>query len=500
MTDSSTLLPNVMGISSDCQYNLKPSAVRSRSYRASVATTNKSSFNPGDTAILYVPGGRRNTYLDTTQTYIRFTAKNNDATVSTTGGLTANEVLFNLDNNGACFINRLDIFHGSNLIETLQNYNQLMTVFLDTNINPAQKLGLSTAYGTCSTVGTLGTSNVNGEFTLTSTFTGATATDTSRAGAILKGTTFASGSSVAVNQQLTFCMPIISGCIGLGSEKFLPLGKLNDDIRCEFTFETQNAAVVYSGKSSSPAAWTITSFELELCVVELSDEGQAMVDSYTSPEMPIYIHSNSWRGYSSNIPAGQQGGISILVPARFGSLKTIYLCPRRGTEITSATSYSLSSRINPNFAQYWWRVGSALLPAKYVVLESSTGSATTGGYAEAFMELQKTFHSVSSPENASCLPISIYNVRDSSNADVTAGVLVAKTGKDSYQNGFLIGQELESFALRSDVLLSGYNTLSQQVFFEAQINTATAVAYTFNFFAGFDQILVIENGIMSVRF
>lgn len=497
MTDSASLVPNVMGISSDCQYNLKPSAVRSRSYRASIAPTNKSSANPGDQLLCYVPGGRRNTYLDTTQSYIRYTIKNNDTTASVSGGTASTEALFNLDNNAACVINRLDVFHASNLIETIQNYNQLMTIFLDTNITSSQKLGLSTAYGTCPLVGALGLTNVNGEFNLTSTFTSAASTDTSRAGSILKATTFASGSNVSVQQQQTFCMPIISGTIGLGAEKFLPLGKLNDDIRLEFTFETNNAAVVYSTKAGTPAAvWTITSFELELCIVELSDEGQAMVDSYTSPEMPIYIHSNSWRSYSSNLPSATSGGCSFLIPARFGSLKTLYVCPRRATEIIDSKSYSLSSRVNPNFAQYWWRVGSALLPAKYVVLENAT---TAGGYAEAFMELQKTFHSVSSPENASVLPMEIYNVRDAA-ADAATSVGTVKTGRNSYQNGFLIGQELESFALRSDVLLSGYNTLSQQIFFEAQINTPTTAAYTINTFAGFDQILVIENGIMSVRF
>ena len=41
MTDSSVLLPNQVAVSSDCLFNMKPSAVRSRSYRASVLPTNK---------------------------------------------------------------------------------------------------------------------------------------------------------------------------------------------------------------------------------------------------------------------------------------------------------------------------------------------------------------------------------------------------------------------------------------------------------------------------
>ena len=65
-----------------------------------------------------------------------------------------------------------------------------------------------------------------------------------------------------------------------------------------------------------------------------------------------------------------------------------------------------------------------------------------------------------------------------------------------------MGFELESFALRNDVLLSGANTLSTQVFFEANMNVTagTASAYTLDFYAYFDQILVLENSILSVKF
>jgi hypothetical protein len=45
------------------------------------------------------------------------------------------------------------------------------------------------------------------------------------------------------------------------------------------------------------------------------------------------------------------------------------------------------------------------------------------------------------------------------------------------------------------------NTLSQQVFFECQINNATGnVTYTLDFFAQHDFILTLEQGILSSRF
>ena len=95
-----------------------------------------------------------------------------------------------------------------------------------------------------------------------------------------------------------------------------------------------------------------------------------------------------------------------------------------------------------------------------------------------------------------------YNVADA--AAATNGVLAigvaANQEANSYKNGFVIAQELESFAQRSDVLLSGMNTLSSQVFFETQIETAPTVAYNLDFFAWYDHIMVIDQGIISIKY
>ena len=445
MTDTTQLIPNNLAVTSDLDYRLKPSAPRSRSYRASILPTNKNTFNPTDTAIIYIPGGRRNTYLDCTQSYIRITLKNTSGTGA-----------FRLDHDANCVINRLDVFHGSNLLETIQTYNILSAYILDMQLSSAQKLPLSNVYGFD--------------------------TDGDR-----QGLNFASGA------QRTFCLPIFSGVVGVLNDKMLPIGLLADDIRLEFTFETLESAVVQSGTAG---VLQILDFQLQLTIVELSDEGENMVRSnYQYPQMPLYLHGNSWRHYVSALPAATSGGYSTLVPARFASLKQLALIPRRNTETASTTSYSLSSRVNPNIAQYWWRIGSAIIPSKAVYLESS---GNTGGYGEAFAELLKSWHALHTTSSSSALYLE-YNVAD---ATVTNCPQIAvNTGANSYLNGFVIAQELESFAQRSDVLLSGMNTLSSQVFFEAQINTAIgASAYTLDFFAWYDHIMVIDQGIISIKY
>jgi hypothetical protein len=466
MTDTNSLIPNQTAVSSDCLYTLKPSSVRARSYRASVPSSNKSSFAPQEVAIFYVPGGRRNTYLDTQQTYIRFTVQNNDTTVATN--------CFFTDQCGACFINRIDIFHASNLIETVQAYNVLFNYLLDFMFTPSAKQGLSALYGTSKAV-TYGDQ---------------------RRGAALYAT---------VSQRLTFCMPLISGTLGMGSEKLLPIGALSDDIRLELTWEQQNVAVCYNTTTAN-TAWSIISAELELTIIELSDEGQSMVESVTPFSQQVYIHGNSWRHYMATQAAQNGGQLSMLVPARFASLKTLVLCPRRSTEMTIANAYSLSSRINPNLTQYWWRVGAYIIPNKMVNIKNSN---STGGYSEAYCEIVRSFHSLTAPQYAAGVQFDYYNTQDAAN-DVTVGcansatvggLTTGNTNLNSYQNAFAIAQELESWASRSDILISGMNTLASQIFFEANIDTVgPTAAYTFDFFANYDQILVLQNGLLSAKF
>jgi len=451
MTDTTQLIQNNLAVTSDLVYRLKPSAPRSRSYRASILPSNKNSFSPTDTAILYIPGGRRNTYLDCSASYIRITLKNTSGTAGSS---------FALDHNANCVINRLDVFHGSNLLETIQTYNVLSAYILDMQLSQSQKLSLSNIYG----------------------FNGAASTR--------------QGVSLDVANQKTFCLPIFSGVVGVLNDKMLPIGLLADDIRLEFTFDSLLSAVVQSG---TPGVLSILDFQLELSIVELSDEGESMVRSnYQYPQMPLYLHGCSWRHYVSQLP-NSSGGYSTLVPARFASLKQLALLPRRSTESSSSTSYSLSSRANPNFTQYWWRIGSAIIPPKAVYLENS---GNTGGYGEAYAELLKSWHALHTISTSSALISTEYNVADTAVTDCPQTAV--QTGANSYKNGFVIAQELESFAQRSDVLLSGMNTLSSQVFFEAQITTpltgGVATTYSLDFYAWYDHIMVIDQGIISIKY
>jgi hypothetical protein len=443
MTDSASLIANQQALSSDVLYNMKPSVVRCRSYRASIPSSNKSTFAPSDTVIAYVPC-RRNCFLDTANSYIRFTIKNTDEAD-----------LFYVDNTASSFINRLDVYHGSNLLETVGNYDVLTSYLADFQLDQAKRYGLETAFG-C--------------------------------------TTDRKGSAVAATARQTFCVPLFSGTVGVMNDKFLPLS-LADDIRLEFTLNSALQSVCWAA-SVGVNNWSCIGFELELTILELSDEGMRMVEAVTPFDQPIYMHGTSYRHYSSNVPATSSGQQSFLVPARFASLKSLICCPRvAATNVL--TAYTVGSRINPNIDSYWWRLGSLIVPQKAVNLKNTN---TTGNYSEGYIENLRAWHSINNPLCASALSAAMFNVADA--ADTNCTVIAYNTLLNSYKNAFAIAQELESISNRGDVILSGVNTLNQQIFFEFANTTAIgASSYTLDFFANYDHILVLdENGLLSIKF
>jgi hypothetical protein len=479
-SDASGLVGNTIGVSSDCLYNLKPTAGSSRAYRASVPSSNASTFTGGQVGIFYIPSGRKNTFLQQDSSYLKFTVQNNE---------TDPLKYFNIDNMAGSFINRIDIYHSSNLIETIQGANLLYSYLFDCQILPSAKHGLSTIYGSNKLLITPGT--IADSITPMET----------RAGLSVFG-----NATVGNGQKLTFCIPLLSGLLGMGSESSLPIGELLDDIRVEITWEQNNVAVAYSAATST--TWSIIQAELQLTILEMGHESMEIVKSVTPFDKPVYMHMQSYRHYVSSLPAASSGGFSMLIPARFASMTRLIVLPRPNTTINNQLAYSISSRANPNISNYYFRIGSYLVPNKMITLQSSASSGS--GYAEGFAELLKSFHALSAPQYASGISADGYNVADTADNTVgggssaTVGLVTAfQNGTFSFQNAFAIAQELESYSNRSSVMLSGINCLGQQTFFEGAMNSSTTsltTAYTFDFFANYDCIVELSDGILSAKF
>jgi hypothetical protein len=173
----------------------------------------------------------------------------------------------------------------------------------------------------------------------------------------------------------------------------------------------------------------------------------------------------------------------------------------------NATAGYRSSSVNPNLSQYYFKIGQSVIPNKPVYLINGSGTGTlTGTYSEAYAELQKAFHTLGTAHGASSMAYNQYNVAVTANGNIPAGYAIntlrSQGVLDTSNNNFMIGQELESFAHKSNVILSGISTLNTNLFFTGTINsgaTTGASNITADVIGMHDLILIIENGLISSR-
>jgi hypothetical protein len=243
MSDSSSLnLPISTGMSSDFLLGLKVAAPKSKSSRVSVSPLNKSVFKAGDQIIIEIPTGRRGTWLDQSQSFLKFSVQCSSTAAANQGGSG-----IYLDNTAYSFFNRFDLFSGSNLLESISEYGELANFLIDTSLSASDKAGLS------SLIGTNATSNIqsNTAFAANASFVAASnyqstvttlQTPGDRSGFSMASVASTSGIDTAVSY--TFCLPLLSGVVGVNSSKALPVGKLNAPLRMEIYLANNDLASI----------------------------------------------------------------------------------------------------------------------------------------------------------------------------------------------------------------------------------------------------------------
>lgn len=443
MTDVSGLVPNNSAVPSEMGYGLKPSMVASRSYYTVVSPqSNSTNILPGSTVTHRIPCGRKNTFLDPTQSFLKISVKNNDADASF------------FDGSAYSVINRADVYHAGNLVDQILNYNRVANYLLNNTLTTAQRANLSTSMGF--------------------------ATNGSK-----------SGYELAQNDVYTACLPLL-GNLWLGADKMIPINMLSNDIECQWLLET-TANAFYNAGAAAPTDYSISSFELHLAYVEISDEAMAQVRQTMGQQ--VYIHGNTYRVAPLTLDANAAGSVSTLVPARYSSLRSLHFVPSPASyQVYNA--YSLSGAVNPNIATAQVRVGQLTVPNKPLQF---INAGLVGGFAEAYLSVQRAFHAVSSTECEGVYTAAGFNVAQAAIANTPVSAIPAITASST--PSFSFAQELESVAHKQSVLVAGMNTLSTNVFLDLTLSAAPSQSYTIYSISNIDSILVIDTttGIMSVR-
>jgi hypothetical protein len=462
------------------KYGSKVESASARSYRTNIAPQNGTgTYSLGDTIIINIPT-RNNLVLVPTESYLKF-----NATVTTSG----NGVVARWDSCGAHgLIQRVRVFHGSNLLSDIDSYGLLAKMLFDLQVAPDSAYGkLNVLAGTrndlVSNLPTIATIDAT---TAETTLALANALKASFNTSSISGLQINAGDSLGTSIQAaapvtnTYCLNLISLVGTLCSANYLPLFAMTS---APLRVEIQLVSSGYQAMASSGAIASIglTNVEYIGNFIELGDQAMSMV--YGSLQgSPLQFVVPDYRNYqySYQLPDAITQ-CSFPIPAKFSSLKSLFITIRESANINTATYFPYSS-VTRGIQDIQFRVGATLMPTKAV-----------NTLPEMFAEVLKAMGSMSDLNYSPSIEKLSYSLAASAANSVRG---------NTSSGSFYLGLDLENYcASQKDTIFAGYNSNTDDIFaimnFGAQGGNVTA---RFDAFALFDEVVVFENNTAYVKF
>jgi len=357
------------------------------------------------------------------------------------------------------FIQRIRVFHGSNLLEDIDNYAQLAKILYDFQASDDTVKGRLAV-----------TSATNPQYNVTS-------------GTIVRGVNRGATSGVTTTATtVPFAINLVSMVGALAGDKYLPLWEMTAaPLRVEIVLK---ASVVTSMMSlaGTATAQTFAVSGVNYCgeFLELPDSAVSAIKSGSSSPMQMVLPSfRSYTNSAAITTAGTQ--VSMPIPAKFSSLKSIFVATR--TSVGADGLYP-NSHCKYGLTSYNFRVGSEVLP-------SSAPTIVPEFYSEAV----KCFGSLADLSLQPSIDLVSYSL-DVPNT-------IASSGDASLldSGSFVIGIDTEIYQNADKAsIFSGTNTNTSDIFYIANFTPAGNVTILQTAFANYDQVLVYENGVCYARY
>lgn len=390
-----------------------------------VSPSNGASFTENQIIQLDLPASG---FMDPNTVYLRYKATAVQATA--VGGVRGTPA-------ASPFV-KLEVLFGSQVVETIMNYNMIYNMVSNLQMNVAQKAGSANlGYLDNSTTPTF--VNQNGR-------------------AIAIGTTSA-----------YYALPLM--CLLSGAEHLIPLFAM-PNVRIQLTLDA-NSNFIWEAATGVTTSYTLTN--VELCFDKI-DFGYNVENMVRSMGEKVYIKSNSWASMSQNM-AITSGTNEYIFNARYASIRSLF-ANFGGTTANSA---------NKNFDSYdvtqgataggggdlqWFCAGNAY-PSRSV----STITNRAGVLAELKMAINGGLHSLQA-QNMSITPQEFNTDGD----DATTYAIPAK---------FWFGTNVEKFST-AGALLSGISTQNSPVSLRINFAAPTAAAYNLTMIVLFDALIEID--------
>ena len=470
------------------KYGSKVESAPSRSYRTNIAPQNGTgTYNLGDTIIVNIPT-RSNLVLAPAESYLKF---NVNVTSS------ANNSRFRWDSCGAHGIfQRIRIFHGSNLLQDIDNYGLLAKMLFDLqqptdscygklNVLAGTRGDLTSAYPVF-----VDTDFGNDDALTRAEVVGALNTKFGAYGSIVQANTGDSiGSGVTASGAVatqTYALNLVSLVGSLCSSNYFPLfacssAPLRVEIQLVDSSLKAMSSVVAPSTSAPPTAVTLTNVEYVGQFIELSDVAVGMVqESLQGAPLQFVVPDYRNYQYTFALANGTDTQVNMPIPAKFSSLKSIFVTARdKGTG--TATFLPFSS-VKNGITQYYFRIGSQIMPTKPPNTD-----------AEMFAEVIKAMGSLADISHQPSI--------DKYSYTLNASTAVVEPISGISSGSFYIGIDVENYAGSSkDSIFAGYNSNTEDIFLVANFTAPSGITARFDAFALFDEVVTFENNTAYVKF
>ena len=461
------------------KYGSKIESAYARSMRSNIQPQNGTGpYNLGDTITINIPT-RQSLCLVPSESYLKFQVNITNASTD------ANSFRWDSAGCHSC-IQRIRVFHGSNMLQDIDNYNMLAKMLFDI------QMPTDAVYGKYNLL--CGTRN---DLVVKMPTVGAYADITAKGLSVLQVN---SGDRVESTAALvaaagtvtnTYCLSLISLVGVLCTQNYIPLFEMTSSplrVEIQLVDSISKALNILSVAGGVPTM-TISNCEYVGNFIELGDPAVAMIkDSLGGAPLQFVVPDYRNFVWSYTLTNGSTASLAMPIAAKFSSVKALFICVR--DQGTGAVTYFPQSSVSRNILDYQFRIGATVMPPK-----------VPNTLPEMFAELLKATGSISDILQQPSIDKTSYCLVSSGN---TAALLDTATSvSNQYSGSFYIGIDLESYANSpKDSIFTGMNTNNDDIY--AIINYGTQAGATcsarFDAFANIDVVVICENQTAYIRF
>ena len=334
----------------------------------------------------------------------------------------------------AC-MQKMETIFGSQTVESISNYNQVMHMYTNLTMDVAQKYGVQNAYG-----------YLNNSATPSLESAGDCRT-------------------CGNNEDGSFAAPIFN--ILSQAENYVPLGMM-PNVRVQITLDSIANIFNQAVSTQIPTEFLLT--QVELCFTIL-DFGEQVMNICRNMGEKLYIKSQSFTASTNNIAANAVGTIELVYSQRLASIKSLFLMSPCGAAVATSVNGIFDSYDITNGGSYQFSIAGKYYPPKPI----DCGQNKTSAY----MELKKAVGSLWSNNNSFSINSYEFNM------------VPATTTTSAAPGKFIVGVNTELLPQSSNVLLTGTSTQNSPITVRLYIATASTVTLSPTLVCLYDALIEI---------